>query len=86
MPPLKLRIYSKPDCHLCEIAKEVIDRAAEKYPLEIEVINILNDPQAYALYCNDIPVGFLEGRKLFKHRIDEKALLRALDSALATRR
>lgn len=83
MEPLKLRIYSKPDCHLCEVAKEVIQRAAKKYPLAIEIVNILDDPRAFDLYRNDIPVGFLEDRKLFKHRIDEKTLIRAIVAALA---
>lgn len=82
MRSLKLRIYSKPDCHLCHEALNLIRSAGAAYPLEIETINIEEDPQAYELYKYEIPVGFLEGRKLFKYRIDAKTLTRALDAEL----
>lgn len=80
LPPLKIRIYSKPDCHLCDEAKEVVRQVAESYPVEIEIVNILDNPEAYELYKEEIPVGFLNGRKLFKYRIDPKTLRRALDA------
>lgn len=86
MRRLKLQIYSKPECHLCDDAKELVRRVGASYPLEIETVNIEEDPEAYERYKHEIPVGFLEGRKLFKYRIDEKALRRALDAEMASRR
>lgn len=86
MRRLKLQIYSKPECHLCDDAKEVVLRVGASYPLDIETVNIEKDPDAYERYRYEIPVGFLEGRKLFKYRIDEKTLRRALDAEMASRR
>jgi hypothetical protein len=77
-----LRIYSKPDCHLCDVAKEVVRRVAMKYPLQVEVVNILEDPEAHDLYKEEIPVGVLDGRKIFKYRIDEDTLIRAVTARL----
>lgn len=86
MRSLKLRIYSKPECHLCDDAKEIVSRVGALYPLEVETVDIEKDPEAYELYRDEIPVGFLEGRKLFKYRIDETTLRRALDAEMASRR
>ena len=86
MRSLKLRIYFKPECHLCDDAKEIVSRVGALYPLEVETVDIEKDPEAYELYRDEIPVGFLEGRKLFKYRIDETTLRRALDAEMASRR
>ena len=41
---MKLKILSKPDCHLCDEAKHTIERVTERLPIEIEVIDIEKDP------------------------------------------
>lgn len=42
------------------------------------MIDIEQDPVLYEQYRNEIPVIFLAGRKLFKYRVDETKLDRAL--------
>jgi len=76
---LKLTIYSKKDCHLCEEAKSVL----AKYPVEIEEIDIETDPQLFEKYRYEIPVIFLDDRKLFKYRVDEKKLQQLIRSGRA---
>jgi glutaredoxin len=68
---LKITIYSKKDCHLCEDAKQLIDRLSKEYPIQLEVIDIEQDPALMQTYATEIPVVFIEGRKAFKYRIDE---------------
>jgi glutaredoxin len=75
---MKIRIYSKPDCHLCDEAKETIQRVTKRLPIEIEVIDIQKDPELFDQYRYDIPVIFLDDRKIFKHRVDEQKLLKLL--------
>ena len=75
---MKIRIYSKPDCHLCDEAKETIQRVTKRLPIEIEVIDIQKDPELFAQYRYDIPVIFLDDRKIFKHRVDEEKLKKLL--------
>jgi glutaredoxin len=75
---MKIRIYSKPDCHLCDEAKEAIQRVTERLRIEIEVINIEQDPALLNQYRYDIPVIFLDDRKIFKHRVDEQKLKKIL--------
>jgi len=51
---------------------------SKRYPLMIEEVDIDQDPDAFEKYRHEIPVIFLEDRKLFKYRIDVKKLERAL--------
>jgi len=79
---LQLRIYSKPDCHLCDEAKAVLLKVAQEFDVSIEEINIETDPDAYQKFRYDIPVIFLDDVKLFKHRVDADQLRRALRTRL----
>jgi hypothetical protein len=63
---------------LCEDAKSTLDKFTARYALEIETIDIEKDPALFAEYRYEIPVIFLEGRKLFKYRVDEKKFEEAL--------
>jgi glutaredoxin len=75
---LKLTIYSKKDCHLCEEAKAILSRYASA-SVSLEEIDIETNPELYEKYRYEIPVIFLDDRKLFKYRVDEKKLRRALN-------
>jgi len=63
-------IYSRPGCHLCEEAKTAILSAGCPDEFELREINIDEDPGALAHYQNDIPVVFINGVKVFKHKVD----------------
>lgn len=66
---VKVIIYSKPDCHLCEEAKEVMRAAGCSELYALEEINIESDPELLTRYRYDIPVIMIEGREAFKHRL-----------------
>jgi glutaredoxin len=83
---LRLRIYSKPDCHLCEEAKFVVDRIAKEFSVPVEVINIEQDRESYEKYRYDIPLIYLDDVKLFKHRVDEVKLRKVLNKVAQTSR
>jgi glutaredoxin len=72
-------IYSKPDCCLCERTKEQLARLQRRHEFALREVNILEDPAAYEKYRDDIPVIFADGRKAFKHRLDENHLSRCLN-------
>ena len=71
---MRITIYSKPDCHLCDNAKAIL----KKMNLDFVEINIEEDPDAYEKYKWEIPVIFVDGKKLFKGRVEEEKLRRAL--------
>ena len=67
---LRLIIYSKPGCHLCDEMKATVARAGRSMPLSLEDIDISADPALEARY------GL--GKKVAKFRIGEQQLLRLL--------
>lgn len=63
---LKLTFFGKPNCELCENAKEVIDDILNeneelfKDRIDIKFININKDRRWWNKYCFDIPVLHIE--------------------------
>jgi glutaredoxin len=77
----EVTIYSKPGCCLCEQAKEQLLDLQATYEFALREINILQDLSLYNNYREEIPVIFINGRKVFKYRLDEKPFIRLLKSA-----
>jgi glutaredoxin len=71
---IRIDIYSRPGCHLCDDAKQVIERVRHRYPFSVCLINIEDDPALEAAYGTEIPVVFINGNKAFKYRVDEADL------------
>jgi glutaredoxin len=71
---IQIDIYSRPGCHLCDEAKEVIERVRRRHSFEVSVINIEGDPALETAYGTEIPVVFINGNKAFKYRVDESEL------------
>ena len=75
---IEVIIYSKPDCCLCDEALQVLARVQRVFPFVLKKINILTDSDLYAQFKNEIPVVYIQSKKVFKHRVDEPKLLRLL--------
>ncbi len=71
-------IYTKPGCHLCDVAKENILAARGPEEFTLEEVNIETDAQLFARYRYDIPVVLINGVKAFKHSVDVKEFKRKL--------
>ncbi len=52
---MKLILYSKPDCHLCEGLQEKLAKV-KSIPLEIEVRDITTSEDWFSAYQYEIPV------------------------------
>jgi glutaredoxin len=64
-------IYSRPGCHLCDDAKDIIERVRRRHVFELRIINIETDPQLEREYGEQIPVVLINGNKAFKYHVDE---------------
>ncbi len=71
---MNVEIYSKPDCPLCEKAKQVLLEVQRRVPFQLTEVNIEEDPSLLERYRFDIPVIFIDGRKSFKHQLDAREL------------
>jgi len=74
----QVTIYSKPDCHLCDRAKEVVERCKEKIGFTLEVVDISQNPELLVRYRQDIPVILLDGKEIARHFVRERQLLELL--------
>ena len=72
-------LYSKPGCHLCDEVKAQLERLRKTHPFEWREMNILDEPEAFERFKEEIPVVFINGRKAFKYHLDEKQFLRRLN-------
>ncbi|WNG48290.1 glutaredoxin family protein [Archangium minus] len=66
-----VRLYSKPNCSLCDQAKGVLERLRERIPFDLVEEDIRADPATFAAWRYDIPVVIIDGRDTFKHRLVE---------------
>jgi hypothetical protein len=75
---IRIEIYSRPGCHLCDEAKAVIEPFMQKFPLELKVTNVDTDARLRDAYGTEIPVILINGTEAFRHRVDAQALERKL--------
>ena len=75
---LTLKIYSRPDCCLCEDMKAVLTQVRRDVPFRLEEIDISTDPELTVRFGQEIPVLFVNGRKAFKYRLTAGELRRRL--------
>jgi glutaredoxin len=75
---VKVEVFSRPACHLCDEAKVVIERVRNRFPFDLNVVDIESDPALEAAYGTDIPVVLINGNKAFKYRVDEAELERKI--------
>jgi hypothetical protein len=66
-----VRIYSKPNCCLCDQAKAVLERVRERVPFDLVEEDIRANPDIFAVWRYDIPVVIIDGRDTFKLRLEE---------------
>ncbi len=70
-PKIKVEIYSKPDCHLCDEAKALLVKIQKEIPFEISEVDITQHAALFEEFKEQIPVVFINGRKAFKYHVDE---------------
>ena len=74
-------LYGAPGCHLCDVAKDVLDQQRELLGFDLELIDISSDEQLEARYREQIPVVFVAGRKAFKYHVEPVELARRVAAA-----
>ncbi len=84
----RLTFVSKPDCHLCEVAREVVEAVVADLPegaVEVEELSILDDSALYAQWWEKIPVVLVDGELHAHWRLSPDRLRAALTASEETR-
>jgi glutaredoxin len=69
-----VKLYTKPDCCLCEEALEVIEQVRREQPFELEKIDISVHDELARRYGERIPVVAVNGVDAFEFHVDAERL------------
>ncbi len=87
MPRAHLTLLSKPGCHLCDAARDVVTAVLAELPavasVSFEELSIADDPELQERYWDEIPVLLIDGKVHNIWHIDADRLRRALREATA---
>lgn len=76
---VRVTLYSKPGCHLCEDVRAVLDDLKDSHHFEIEEIDITRDEALFDRYCYEIPILLYDGEEVGRGRISEQDVVKALE-------
>lgn len=74
----RVRLLSKPGCHLCADARQVIESVCSELGEQYDEIDITGDPALMREYGEQIPVTFVDGAQHDFWRVDALRLRAAL--------
>lgn len=76
---MELTFYTRAGCHLCEEAKAQLLPLAQEFGVAFREVNVDTDSSLRARFNDQVPVFFLDGRKVGKHRVDVREFRRMLE-------
>ncbi len=71
-------MYSRRNCHLCELAKEVVESARNEAEFEFEVVFIDGDAGLEKEYGEEVPVTLINGKRHDYFRVDRTRFIEAI--------
>ena len=74
----RVTLISKDDCHLCDVAKEVILNVRKKVDFEMNETKIVQGEKDFETYSERIPVILIDGNFAFQYKVSERQLLEKL--------
>ena len=84
---MRLTIYSKPGCHLCDEMKSLVHRVVAQHSndqISVDEIDISSDPDLLERYGLEIPVLLIDGKKTAKYRVSEEELRRMVRARMGS--
>jgi hypothetical protein len=84
MPSRRVRLYARPDCHLCDEARAGLERLrADGLDFEVDEVDIETDDGVHARFLERIPVVELDGEIVSELFLDADGLRARLDTLSA---
>lgn len=78
---VRVILYTRPACHLCDDAKEAIRAACCDSEYTLDEVNIESRGDLLHHYRQDIPVVLINGVEAFRHRVDSREFRRCIAAA-----
>lgn len=79
----RVTLFTKSECSLCNGALFELERVRSRFDFELELVDITAAGQEswFAAYQHDIPVVHLNGKEVFRHRVNGPQLRALLESS-----
>ena len=74
----RITLITRVNCHLCDVAKEALDRVAAASGETWREVDVDSDPELRGEYSERVPVILLDGEEHGYWRVEEERLLRDL--------
>ena len=74
----RVQLLTKPGCHLCDAAREVVEAVTGELGVGFEELDITADQDLYDRYWEQIPVTLVDGAQHDFWRVDPVRLRAAL--------
>lgn len=71
-------IYSRKTCHLCDVAKEVVESTKSEVEFQLEIIFIDGDANLEKLYGEEVPVTMINGQRHDYFRVNRERFIEAV--------
>lgn len=75
---IRVEVYGKAHCALCDELKAVLRRVQREIPFDLDEVDIEAAPELWGTYKERVPLVFVNGRLAFKFRVDEAPVRRRL--------
>jgi glutaredoxin len=72
-------MYTRPGCHLCEEAWELLKRFQTRYGFQLDAKDVDSNPALADLHGDWVPVVTIDGKVRFRGQINEVLLKRLLE-------
>ena len=86
MKNVKLTLYKRKNCSLCDEAVVMLEWLREDYPFELEQIDITGDEALEEAYLFEIPVLIHEGQVISQGRYDDNKVEDFVKYTLTTKK
>jgi len=74
----RVTIIGKPGCHLCDVARTVVEIVCSEFDLDHDELDITEDPFLASEYADAVPVILVDGREAARYRVSPDVLRAAL--------
>ena len=75
---MRVVLYSRPGCHLCDAARAVLESERERTPFSLQEIDVQDDVALERDYGIRIPVVEIDGVERFEYEVDAVELARLI--------
>ena len=70
----RVTLIGKPGCHLCDVARQVVELVCAEEDLDYVELDITEDPFLASEYADAVPVVLVDGAEVGRFRVSPDAI------------